>query len=485
MTGSGGFSLASPSSAISPLKRMSVLGLYISLVCLAAVLFLVVILLGYPPILLPPFSVWQCLCLLVLAAFAEKATIRIGRGAGVSASFLAYFLSAVLLGPIPTWGIAVLAQALDFRRGQWGRNTVFAAAAGLEAGIMALVYWSFVAGFGNTQSTKVVVVAGIVAGVSFQVVNYLLFIPVRWLRRGEGPVALWKEGFQPFLPFHFFFLALSLGLVWIYDRTQSLAAFALFLLPVLGLIYAFRAYAHQVELARTNAALALRNERLALQAVASQVTALDLKDNYTARHSAAVSQWSTDIAAEMHLSDQEVNLTQLASLLHDVGKIGVPDEVLNCPGKLDGVAWALVETHSQNGYKILSSIDQFRELAIVVLHHHEKFDGSGYPKGVAGAEIPLISRIICVADSYSAMVSDRPYRKRLSTEIAKAELRDKKGIQFDPQVVDCFLDILEKHDDRYQQGEAADFLVEFQKVKFLRDLPPEPEDSGVASGAAA
>ena len=141
------------------------------------------------------------------------------------------------------------------------------------------------------------------------------------------------------------------------------------------------------------------------------MTALDVKDNYTARHSAAVALWATDIAQAMALSKHEQNITHLASLVHDVGKIGVPDEVLNFPGKLERDAWLLVETHCQNGHKILKTIDQFGELAEVILYHHERYDGSGYPVGLVGEAIPLISRIICAADSYSAMVSDRPYRK--------------------------------------------------------------------------
>ncbi len=205
---------------------------------------------------------------------------------------------------------------------------------------------------------------------------------------------------------------------------------------MLGLIYAFRAFAHQRELAQTNAALALRNERLFLQAVKSQVTALDVKDNYTARHSAAVARWATDIAEAMELPKSDQNITHLASLVHDVGKIGVPDEVLNCPGRLEGDAWKAIETHCQNGHKILKTIDQFDELAEVILYHHEKYDGSGYPTGIAGEDIPLISRIICVADSYSAMVSDRPYRKALPVKVAKSELRKHSGGQFDPAVVD-------------------------------------------------
>jgi len=202
-------------------------------------------------------------------------------------------------------------------------------------------------------------------------------------------------------------------------------------------------------------------------------TTLDLTDNRTARRSAAAARWATDIAETLNLSEHEVNVTYLATLLHDVGMMTVPDEVLNCPGELDPVAWAMIETHCQNGQKILNTIDQFDELAKAVLSHHERYDGKGYPEGLAGEEIPLISRIICVADSYSAMMSDLPYRPRLSLEMAQAELVANKGTQFDPLVVDTFLRVLEQHDDDYQHGERPDFGVEFQKAELLRKSDAE------------
>ena len=347
---------------------------------------------------------------------------------------------------------------------------------------------------GPTNTPAVAVAAiGLAAGVLFQGINYAVFIPVGWLRTGLRPGTIWLEGFQPFLPFHFFFLAISLGLIYIYrlyvlrpggvSMVYSTLLIVLCLLPVLGLIYAFRAFAHERELSRHNAALALRNERLFLQAVKSQVTALDVKDNYTARHSAAVALWATDIAQAMALSKHEQNITHLASLVHDVGKIGVPDEVLNFPGRITGEAWSLIEAHCQNGHKILKTIDQFGELAEVILYHHERYDGSGYPVGLVGEAIPLISRIICVADSYSAMVSDRPYRKALSTEVAQGELRTHAGRQFDPVVVDYFLKVLAEHDLAYQRGELADFDLEFSSDRFLRELPAEPveEEPGLAA----
>ncbi len=247
------------------------------------------------------------------------------------------------------------------------------------------------------------------------------------------------------------------------------------LLPVVGLIYAFRAYAHQRDLAIHNARLAVRNERLALEAVASHVTALDLKDDYTAQHSAAVAQWATDIAKAMRLPDQQVHLIHLAGLLHDVGKIGVPDELLKSSHHLDAEDWALIESHCFHGHKILARVEQFQELADVVLHHHERYDGNGYPHGLAARDIPLESRIIAVADAYSAMISQRPYGPPLPTLVAEAELEFRKGSQFDPEVVDYFLELLHKRGEAYRLGMKADFRMEVQDVKFLRELPVEPE----------
>lgn len=417
--------------------------------------------------------------LLSLAVFAERYVIRVGERLEISAGILAYLVSGAILGPLAAFLIAVVGQLSMSRQESWEKKVCDAGSFGIMAGSSAVFYWALVAWIGH--SPLVLAAIGAATGVYFQVLNYLIYLPVAWLRGGVGPQAFWREAFKPFLPFDLFFLAISLGLIHIYrlysqrDASAfgiySVLLIALCLLPIIGLIYAFRAYSHQLELADLNAQLARRNESLALQSIASQVTALDLKDNYTASHSAAVALWATDIATDMGLDSDQVNLTQLASLLHDIGKIGVPDELLNSPAKLDPVAWALVETHCVNGHKILSRIDQFDELAKVVLHHHERWDGKGYPDKLSGNQIPLASRIICVADSYSAMVSNRPYRDALSVQMAKAELWNHKGGQFDSEIVDCFLGILRRHDAAYQLGDSVDFSMELDKVKFLSELP--------------
>ncbi len=438
-----------------------------------------------------PFPWVSATLLLVLAVLAEVYMVRTGPGMEVSACFLTLFLSGAVAGPLAAFGIGAVSQLVGLRRHEWERTLCFSSTLSLCAGVSSSFYWvalSGSGGFGGSSTLRVAAV-GLVAGFVFQLLNYGLAAPVAWLRRGIGPRRVWRELFKPFFPFEAFFLAISLGLVSVYhlclvygegpSGLVSTLLVLLCLLPVFGLIYAFRAYCEQRQLATRNAQLAVRNERLALQSVASQITALDLKDDYTARHSAAVALWATDIAEALELDPRERNMTHLAGLLHDIGKIGVPDEVLRSPGRLDAVDWDLVESHCYNGYRILCNIDQFRELATVVLHHHERFDGTGYPRGLSGGQIPLISRIICVADSYSAMTSSRPYGPALSFDIAMAELDLKKGTQFDPEVVDCFVKLLSGRDERYRRGEEVDFNVEVQQVRFLRDLPPEPEEEAV------
>jgi len=484
-------------------RRLLAADIYVaSVAVLAAGLATVLIYTQFKMALLTPpweFSWSSLLMLVVVVVLAERYTIRVASGIELSAAFLGFLLAAAIVGPLGAFAAGAVSPVLLSQRGQVVRSLWFHSAGGMTSGLTGVFYWGVLGIMSGTAiphtSPLVVAGVGLLTGAFFQLVNYLLVAPLSWLRRGIHARTVWREGFQPFLPFHFFFLAISLGLIYIYrlyvtnnpdaPELYRTLLVALCLLPVLGLIYAFRAYAHQRELAQHNARLALRNERLFLQAVKSQVTALDVKDDYTARHSAAVAQWATDIARRMGLTQQQQNLTHLASLVHDVGKIGVPDEVLNFPGRLEGEAWALIETHCQNGYKILKTIDQFGELADVILYHHERYDGSGYPVGLVGERIPLISRIICVADAYSAMVSDRPYRKALPVEVAKGELRKHAGTQFDPLVVEYFLAVLEEHDLAYQRGEEADFDLEFSSDLFLRELPPEPEEQETEGVPAA
>ncbi len=180
-----------------------------------------------------------------------------------------------------------------------------------------------------------------------------------------------------------------------------------------------------------------------LQAVKALSEAVELKDPYTRGHCDRVAKYALGIARRLNLPEEEIRYLEYASYLHDCGKIGVDREVLNKAGELTAQEWEQVKKHSQMGENVVKQANFFLRIAPLIRSHHERWDGSGYPDGKAGEEIPLGARIIAVADAYDAMTSDRPYRKALSPEEAVAILSKEKGKQFDPMIVESFLEFLE------------------------------------------
>ncbi len=169
------------------------------------------------------------------------------------------------------------------------------------------------------------------------------------------------------------------------------------------------------------------------------VMAVDRRDRYTRQHSEDVTRVATAIAHQMGLSSETERTLRTAGLLHDVGKIGVPDQILRKPGRLDEEEYAVVKQHVQLGVMIIKEVPNLNDVLAAVESHHERYDGKGYPRGLKGEEIPLLGRILAVADCYSAMTTDRPYRKALTPLEAKAELRRVAGTQLDPAVVEAFI----------------------------------------------
>lgn len=169
------------------------------------------------------------------------------------------------------------------------------------------------------------------------------------------------------------------------------------------------------------------------------ISAVDAKDSYTARHSLAVTEYAVAIARRLGIKGHELALVERASLLHDVGKIGVPEEILLKPSALDDLEFAKVREHSEMGAHIVESIPFLRDLVPVVRHHHEHWDGGGYPGGLERDDIPLLSRILAVADAFDAMTSDRPYRAGMRVGAARTELIRCRARQFDPQCVDALV----------------------------------------------
>ncbi len=182
------------------------------------------------------------------------------------------------------------------------------------------------------------------------------------------------------------------------------------------------------EIARTRAAVICAFNQL-----------LDLKDLNTGCHSTRLAEWGVRVARSLGVGESCLRDVEIAALLHDIGKIGIPDAILHKPGRLDEEERRLMDRHPEYGWAILRRLPDFERASLFVLHHHESWDGTGYPAGLAREEVPLPARIVSVIDAFDAMTSDRPYRKGLPVDEALRRLVASKHTQFDPQVVDCFV----------------------------------------------
>lgn len=174
------------------------------------------------------------------------------------------------------------------------------------------------------------------------------------------------------------------------------------------------------------------------------LTALDAKDKYTAGHCSRVTDYAVQIGRAMNLDDDELRNLEEASLFHDIGKIGVPESILNKTETLTNDEFDFIKKHPAIGATIIESISFFAHQSSIVRHHHERWDGRGYPDGLAGSSIPLAARILAVADTYDAMTSDRPYRARMPQEKALAIIEECSGTQFDPMIAKTFLNLMKQ-----------------------------------------
>ena len=188
---------------------------------------------------------------------------------------------------------------------------------------------------------------------------------------------------------------------------------------------------------------------------------IDMKDTYTNGHSTRVAEYTALLAKELGYDDETVEKYYNIALLHDIGKIGIPAEVLNKPGKLTDEEFKIIKSHSAQGFKVLKDISIMPELAIGAGAHHERPDGKGYPKGLSGDEVPRVAQIIGVADTFDAMYSDRPYRKRMNFDKAVSIIKEVSGTQLYPDVVDAFVRLVEKgyfKDPNDTGGGTFDFI---------------------------
>jgi putative nucleotidyltransferase with HDIG domain len=329
---------------------------------------------------------------------------------------------------------------------RWGVYTCTTSLTGAATGIAAQ------AAAASVENPAGSVIAATVAAVAVgQVLDVAFCLLTVQLRGTESPKAVLRD-LLPVMPTE---LLLYTGVVaclaYAYVELSPWSVL-FFLLPALAAQRLFLMYQAQRELASDLGVVNQTLERANLSFAHALVVTLDARDRYTAGHSATVAIYARDIAERLGLSEEDQRLANLAGMVHDIGKIGVPAGILEKPGPLTLQERHLMEEHSAIGERILANVEAYAEIATIVRHHHERVDGLGYPDGLRRDEIPLISQIICVADAYNAMTSDRPYRDAMPIQVARDRLRQAAGSQFDASVVAAFEDILEAAPESYTHG---------------------------------
>ncbi len=240
---------------------------------------------------------------------------------------------------------------------------------------------------------------------------------------------LWIYNYLWLIPFHFLLTALAVIVAYLHQ----IYGFVTLLLTIIPLMLTQYIYS-----------LRAREKKILLQNVINLVRVIEAKDEYTAGHSNRVAEYAEKIARKLRLSEFEIESLKNAAYLHDIGKIRTDLSILKKPKKLKLDEWDQIKEHPTIGYEIVSDIGLQKSVSLAILYHHEKYDGSGYPGELKKDRIPLFARILCVADSFDAMVTTREYKRTFTMEEAAQELRKGAGTHFDPQIVNIFCKILEE-----------------------------------------
>lgn len=405
---------------------------------------------------------------LVLAPVAELVKIRIyeGQPDEISVSFsVAVTMGAITFLPQggPIVGLAgALTHVLFIRRSQELKKALFnLACPALSAGAAAAVYLAVGGGVGAFTGWHLV--AATLAMAVFHAANFGLVSLIVSLHTGQSLLAILRAS-SWYSPTKLFLGLTGAFLPGVYSHS-GLTGVVMFVVPLLVLRYTMTTYARQSE--QTIAALrAAKNEAEAAQQekeetlqklIETIANIVDARDNAVAGHSKQVSTYAVALGRRLGLPPRELALVQTAGLLHDMGKVSIPEAILHKPARLTPEEYEIVKEHTRVGERILAEVGPLQEVARMVGEHHERYDGGGYPRGKAGAEISLGGRIVAVADTLDSILSDRPYSKGRSLEWALDELDRCAGAQFDPLVVAAL--------HRVVQEEGAAFFVKSNALR--------------------
>ncbi|HEV8535153.1 MAG TPA: HD-GYP domain-containing protein [Candidatus Limnocylindria bacterium] len=391
------------------------------------------------------------LLILVLAGVAQRNPVVLFRSSAISVAFAVKIAGYVLFGtPVALWAtIVVVAVNAYTPKPKPARKVLFNFGQLTLATYLASSTYQLVGGMVPPGAFVPTMLAVAVSAAVYFAVNSALTAAVIALTSEARFLDVWAQNFS-WMPVNYLATAVNGAALALAYQSLGIIGVIVFVLPLTIAWYSFRLYMMKStqlrernrELATMNESLQRTTERLEashVSVIAALLGSLAAKDRYTQGHSAATMQHGLAVAKSLGLGPDEMAAVNLGALFHDIGKIGIPEHILRKPSALTEEEWAEMKTHPIIGANLIGEVPNLERIRPIVLAHHEHYDGSGYPNGLKGDQIPLAAQIISVADTYEAMTSTRPYRSALSHDDAVAELRRVSGTQLNPVVVEAFI----------------------------------------------
>jgi len=369
---------------------------------------------------------WPAVVLfLILNVLSDSYPIKMADGMFLSVSFAITFATILLFQPLIVVIICILGDLLSLGKGRTPAKYLFnSTQLTISSGLAALAYISILRD-GKELSEQFFLAAFIALLICF-LLNCIFMTIIISLNQKEEPFKVWLTNIKWIVPG---FLGMApLGIIFALIHAYiGLWGLVMFIIPLTVARQAFVSYVNMRE--------------TFLDTIRSLSVAIDAKDHYTKGHSARVADIAVALARKLKWPADKIELFRYIALIHDVGKIAVPEDILNKEGSLTSEEYNQMKHHAAAGYEMIKDIKFFAEESGAIKHHHERWDGSGYPEGLKGELIPAGARLLLVADAYDAMTSNRPYRKALSPLTALQELLAGSGSQFDPRMVETFVSI--------------------------------------------
>jgi len=407
-----------------PLK----LKIYIGVITASAIALFIYLIPSLPS--LP--NMWPVLIFfIVISALAEFLPVNLPTSGSVTIGFPIDFVVILVYGPATAMFITIfgaIVGELMQRKISWYKILFNASQYALSSGIAGIVYQKSGGVVGTPNITNYIIPA-IICALIYYFINSSLFMMVIHFAEGISLWSIWKNQLKGIIATYMALAPIGFIMAMVYVSI-GIWGIILFFFPLI--------------LARRSFELYTKMRKVYLDTIRALAAAIDAKDPYTKGHSERVAKTSVALAQELNLSDRDIENIEYTALLHDIGKIGIADNILGKDSSLTNKEFDKIKEHTIMGAKIIEPVDFLKNSYKAIYHHHERYNGKGYPDRIKGEEIPILARIIAVADAYDAMSSDRPYRKKLNKDKILKELKDQSGKQFDPEVVKALILILDR-----------------------------------------